>query len=60
LIASADLNDPEGACRAWKDRIRVNPFAKAPDGQPVMELHAAIDKDAAGGKASVRHERRGK
>jgi hypothetical protein len=32
-----DLNDPEGALQAWEELAKVNPSAKSPSGQPIIE-----------------------
>ncbi|MBL6968490.1 MAG: hypothetical protein ISR62_08735 [Desulfobacteraceae bacterium] len=33
-----DLNDSAGALKAWEGLLKINPMAKAPNGQLVMEL----------------------
>lgn len=38
IVLMHDLNDPEGALQAWEELVKVNPSAKSPSGQPVMEL----------------------
>jgi cytochrome c-type biogenesis protein CcmH/NrfG len=38
IVLMHDLNDREGAIKAWEGLVKVNPLASAPNGQPVMEL----------------------
>jgi len=38
IVLMHDLNDREGAIKAWEGLIKVNPLASTPNGQPVMEL----------------------
>ena len=38
IVLMHDLNDREGAIKAWEGLVKVNPFASTPNGQPVMEL----------------------
>ncbi|MCG6894308.1 MAG: tetratricopeptide repeat protein [Desulfobacteraceae bacterium] len=38
VVLLHDRNDPEGAIRAWRGLLEVNPEAMAPNGQPVAEL----------------------
>jgi cytochrome c-type biogenesis protein CcmH/NrfG len=38
VVLMHDLHDQKGAIRAWEGLLKVNPFAKAPNGQPVLEL----------------------
>jgi cytochrome c-type biogenesis protein CcmH/NrfG len=38
IVLMHDLNDREGAMKAWEGLIKVNPFASTPNGQPVTEL----------------------
>jgi tetratricopeptide (TPR) repeat protein len=38
IVLIKDMGDPEGALKAWEDLLRINPSAKAPNGQPVMKL----------------------
>ena len=38
VVFMHDLHDQKGAIRAWEGLLKVNPFAKAPNGQPVLEL----------------------
>lgn len=38
IVLMHNLNDREGAIRAWEDLVKVNPSAKAPNGRPVKEM----------------------
>jgi tetratricopeptide (TPR) repeat protein len=38
VVLLHDLNDREGALRAWEELVKINPLAMAPDGQSVDEL----------------------
>ena len=38
IVLLHDLNDLEGAIKAWEELIEVNPFAMAPNGQSVDEM----------------------
>ncbi len=38
VVLLHDLNDLEGAIKAWEELIEVNPFAMAPNGQSVDEM----------------------
>jgi cytochrome c-type biogenesis protein CcmH/NrfG len=38
IVLLHDLKDMEGAVKVWEDVLRINPFARAPNGQPLMEL----------------------
>lgn len=38
VVLLHDLNDREGAIRAWEGLLKINPLAKAPNGQSVDEL----------------------
>ena len=37
IVLRYDMNDREGAVKAWEDLLRVNPAATAPNGQPLSE-----------------------
>ena len=37
IVLRYDMNDREGAVKAWEDLLRVNPSAMAPNGQPLSE-----------------------
>jgi cytochrome c-type biogenesis protein CcmH/NrfG len=37
IVLRYDLNDREGAVKAWEDLLRINPSAMAPNGQPLSE-----------------------
>jgi len=37
IVLRYDLNDREGAIKAWEELIKINPEALAPNGQPVSE-----------------------
>ena len=37
IVLRYDMNDREGAIKAWEDLLRVNPSATAPNGQPLSE-----------------------
>ncbi|UCF83482.1 MAG: tetratricopeptide repeat protein [Desulfobacteraceae bacterium] len=38
IVFLHDLNDREGAIRAWEELVRINPFARIANGEAVMEL----------------------
>ena len=37
IVLRYDMNDREGAIKAWEDLLKVNPSATAPNGQPLSE-----------------------
>ncbi|MBW2467518.1 MAG: tetratricopeptide repeat protein [Deltaproteobacteria bacterium] len=37
IVLRYDMNDREGAVKAWEELLKVNPNALAPNGQPVSE-----------------------
>ena len=37
VVLRYDLNDREGAMKAWEELLKINPNALAPNGQPVSE-----------------------
>ncbi len=37
IVLLHDLKDREGALRAWEELVRMNPSAKAPNGQPLKD-----------------------
>lgn len=37
IVLRYDLNDREGAVKAWEELLKINPNALAPNGQPVSE-----------------------
>ncbi len=37
IVLRYDLNDREGAIKAWEELLRINPSAMAPNGQPLSE-----------------------
>ena len=37
IVLLNDMNDREGAIKAWEDLLKVNPSATAPNGQPLSE-----------------------
>lgn len=37
IVLRYDMNDREGAVKAWEDLLRINPSALAPNGQPLSE-----------------------
>ena len=37
IVLRYDMNDREGAIKAWEELIKINPDATAPNGQPVSE-----------------------
>ena len=37
IVLLNDMNDREGAIKAWEDLLRINPSALAPNGQPMSE-----------------------
>lgn len=38
IVLHFDMNDKEGAAKAWDELLKINPNAKAPDGQPLREV----------------------
>lgn len=38
IVLMHDLNDSEGALKAWEDLVKINPLAKTPGGQPLKEM----------------------
>jgi cytochrome c-type biogenesis protein CcmH/NrfG len=38
IVLRYDMNDSEGAVKAWEDLLRINPSAVAPNGQPISEV----------------------
>lgn len=47
VVLMHDLNDTAGAIAAWEDLLRVNPDAKAPNGQSVREMVNILKSRAA-------------
>jgi cytochrome c-type biogenesis protein CcmH/NrfG len=45
IVLLHDLHDRKGAIQAWEDLLKVNPLAKAPNGQPVLQLVEALKKE---------------
>ena len=45
IVLLHDLNDADGAIKAWEDLLKVNPFAVAPNGQTVDELVTQFKKN---------------
>jgi cytochrome c-type biogenesis protein CcmH/NrfG len=37
IVLRYDMNDREGAIKAWEELLKINPHALAPNGQPVSE-----------------------
>jgi len=37
IVLRYDMNDREGAVKAWEELLKVNPNAAAPNGQPISE-----------------------
>jgi cytochrome c-type biogenesis protein CcmH/NrfG len=37
IVLRYDMNDRDGAIKAWEDLLKINPEALAPNGQPVSE-----------------------
>ena len=37
IVLRYDMNDREGAIKAWEELLKINPNAQAPNGQPVSE-----------------------
>lgn len=37
IVLRYDMNDREGAIKAWEDLLRINPSAVTPNGQPLSE-----------------------
>ena len=46
IVLLHDLNDREGALAAWGDLLKLNPLAKAPNGQTLMEIFNSVKKEA--------------
>lgn len=44
IVLMHDLNDAKGAVDAWRELIKLNPDAKAPNGQLVKDLIAQFEK----------------
>lgn len=44
IVLMHDLNDLEGAIRAWKELVKMNPKATSPTGQPVKDLVEKLGK----------------
>lgn len=42
IVLLHDMNDREGALRAWESLVQVNPFAMAPNGQSVDQMVQAL------------------
>jgi cytochrome c-type biogenesis protein CcmH/NrfG len=38
IVLMHDLQDQKGALQAWEELVKINPIAKAPNGQPIKEL----------------------
>lgn len=38
VVLLNDMNDKEGAIKAWEELLKVNPNAMAPNGQPIAEI----------------------
>ena len=38
IVLMHDLQDQKGALQAWEELVKMNPVAKAPNGQPIKEL----------------------
>jgi len=38
IVLRYDLNDREGAIKAWQELLKINPDAVAPNGKPVSEM----------------------
>ena len=38
VVLRYDMNDREGAIKAWQELLKINPNAMAPNGQPVSEV----------------------
>lgn len=46
IVLMHDLNDRDGAVKAWEGLVRINPLAKSPSGIPIKEM---VDKLKQGG-----------
>lgn len=51
VVLMHDLDDPEGAMKAWEDLLQVNPLAMAPNGQAVIDLVQRM-REGVGGSGS--------
>ncbi len=47
IVLMHDLNDAAGAVAAWRELVKVNPQAKAPNGQLVKDFIAEFEKQSA-------------
>ena len=45
IVLLYDLNNPESALEAWEELLKINPFARAPNGQNVAEIYERLKKD---------------
>jgi len=48
IVLLHDLNDREGALRAWEELLSVNPTAMTPSGQPLRDLLKRFKETPAG------------
>jgi len=48
VVLMHDLNDSAGALKAWEGLLKINPMAKAPNGQLVMELVEKLKQSSKG------------
>ncbi len=44
IVLRYDMNDREGAVKAWQEVLRINPSAVTPNGQPVSEAIKDLPK----------------
>ncbi|MBI9081986.1 MAG: tetratricopeptide repeat protein [Desulfobacterales bacterium] len=50
IVLLHDLNDSQGAIKAWEDLLRINPLAMGPNGQSIDELIGHFRSQMASGK----------
>ena len=55
VVLMHELNDPEGAVKAWEELLHVNPLAMTPSGEALMEIVANLKKkiNQKGGKTGL-------
>ena len=45
VVLMHDLNDVDGALRAWEELLQINPLAQTPGGQPVQTMVDQLKKN---------------
>jgi cytochrome c-type biogenesis protein CcmH/NrfG len=46
VVLLHDMNDRQGALKAWESLVKVNPFAMAPNGQSIDQMVQALKQSA--------------